>query len=416
MHNGRYIIRSAVIVPLPEEIPPVIGTPAIPNVSSPTHPELEKWYSNNDPKFTWEIPADVTAVRLLANRKPRAVPTVVHIPPISERQLEDLADGVWYFHTQFRNQYGWGKVSHRKVLIDTEAPEPFEVIVDNENDVTNPAPILRFKTTDVTSGIDFYEIRINGEIIATTEEKFYRIPIQKPGKYTITVKAFDKAKNSFIALTDFIIEPIERPVIVDYPQEMEVGDVLAIKGTSLHPKAMISIFIKREGEEPIISNVKTDEQGNWSYIHPEKLEKGIYQVWALITDTRGAKSEPTEKITIPVTLPLFLKIGKIAIDYLIIIIALILLIVGTMAIIFYTRYKISIWRKRVKKEKQEVSETIDVVFNTLREEVEEQIEFLDGKPGLSKDERKVRNKLKKALKTSEKFISKEVEDIKKEIE
>jgi hypothetical protein len=55
-------------------------------------------------------------------------------------------------------------------------------------------------------------------------------------------------------------------------------------------------------------------------------------------------------------------------------------------------------------------------FKALREEVGEQIECLDGKPGLREDEKKIRDKLKEALDVSEKFIGKEIEDIEKELE
>ena len=46
----------------------------------------------------------------------------------------------------------------------------------------------------------------------------------------------------------------------------------------------------------------------------------------------------------------------------------------------------------------------------------ELIEYLDGKPGITKDERQVRDKLKEALDISEEFISKEIKDVEKELE
>lgn len=55
-------------------------------------------------------------------------------------------------------------------------------------------------------------------------------------------------------------------------------------------------------------------------------------------------------------------------------------------------------------------------FRALREEVQEQIEYLDGKAGLTPEEEKVRTKLKEALDVSEEFISKELRDIEKELE
>jgi hypothetical protein len=70
----------------------------------------------------------------------------------------------------------------------------------------------------------------------------------------------------------------------------------------------------------------------------------------------------------------------------------------------------------MRVETREVFQAVLIAFKALREEVEKQIEFLDGKPGLTKDERKVRDKLKEALSVSEECISKEVKDIEKELE
>ncbi len=50
-------------------------------------------------------------------------------------------------------------------------------------------------------------------------------------------------------------------------------------------------------------------------------------------------------------------------------------------------------------------------FKSLRKVVEEQVEYLDGKPGLNKNEKQVRDKLEKALGVSEETICKEIKDI-----
>jgi len=55
-------------------------------------------------------------------------------------------------------------------------------------------------------------------------------------------------------------------------------------------------------------------------------------------------------------------------------------------------------------------------FRALRDEVEEQISLLDKKPGLTKEEKAIRDKLQEALDISEKFISKEIKDVEKELE
>ena len=97
-------------------------------------------------------------------------------------------------------------------------------------------------------------------------------------------------------------------------------------------------------------------------------------------------------------------------------ITLIALIIFLILIIGYGWYRISIWRKRLRKETKEVEESVIKAFRALREEVAEQIECLDKEKGLSRMETQIRNKLEEALKISEEFISKEIKDVLKELE
>jgi len=66
-------------------------------------------------------------------------------------------------------------------------------------------------------------------------------------------------------------------------------------------------------------------------------------------------------------------------------------------------------------ETKDVSKAVYIAFKALRAEVQEQIESLDKKAGLTAAEKKVRSKLQKALDISEKFINKEIKDIEKEL-
>lgn len=115
-------------------------------------------------------------------------------------------------------------------------------------------------------------------------------------------------------------------------------------------------------------------------------------------------------------LPPFFKIGTMAISYLMIITTLIILVGVSIGVIFYISYRVSLWRKRLRTETKEVAQNVARAFRALREEVQEQIEYLDKKPGLTKEEERIRNKLKEALDISEEFIGKELKDIEKELE
>ncbi len=431
MTGGTYTIGPKITAPPAEEvspeaeyIPPAMptGAPATPIISSATHPDPDKWYSNNSPEFSWNLPSDITAVKLLIGHLPTVAPTVLYSPPIFSKKLDELSDGVWYFHVQFKNNYGWGGILHRKVLIDTETPQLFETKIDNGGDPTNPTPILHFKAIDYISGIEYYEVKIGErediipvKIAKTVVSNPYEMPVQSPGKHTLIIKAVDAANNETLSALDIIIEPLEKPIIIEIPQSLEVGDVLEVKGTSSYSDARVTVFVKQQGEEPVQGDVNTDNEGNWIFIYEKTLEKGIYQVWAEITDSRGAKSKPTEEITISVSLTPFIKIGKIAIDYLSIMIILIALVILLILVILYGWRRITVLRKKIKKETKEAQKALEKAFGNLKEEVRTEVAKIDRRPGLSLREKKISDKLKKALRKSEETISKEIKDIRREL-
>jgi len=405
---------------VPEATTPsaVSGAPSAPQISSLTHPDPNKWYAKKDAKFTWSIPSDVTGVRLLVGRIPAAIPTVTYVPAISEKEVTNLGDGIWYFHVQLRNASGWGEVSHFRFQIDTEPPAPFEIKFVDGKETTNPRPTVIFDTTDSLSGIEYYRVKIGESDFFTLSSEIvqsnpYTLPLQDLGKRTILVQAFDKAGNYTTAVEEFVILPIETPVITDYPQTLLPDATLSIKGTSV-PEAQVKVYIQKDEKEAKTEETKSDKEGKWSYIGTNPLEKGTYKVWVEAIDSLGARSEPSEKVIIQVIPPAFIRIGKLAIDYLTTIITLLILISVIVFEIIWSWRKIKQRRRKLRKEITEAERALYQAFKALREETKEQIAKLDGEPGLSEREKKICDDLKKALKISEKMISKEIGDIKKE--
>ncbi|MEK7067742.1 MAG: hypothetical protein AAB956_01965, partial [Patescibacteria group bacterium] len=147
MGKGAYTLipQRVIPTPLPEEIPATAGAPLAPIVSSLTHPDPEKWYSDNNPEFSWKLPLDVTDVSLTLNKVATADPGSISDGLMSAKGFEDIDDGIWYLHVKFKNKYGWGQIAHRKALIDKTAPESFDIEVQREN-ASDPQPILLFKT------------------------------------------------------------------------------------------------------------------------------------------------------------------------------------------------------------------------------------------------------------------------------
>ena len=97
-------------------------------------------------------------------------------------------------------------------------------------------------------------------------------------------------------------------------------------------------------------------------------------------------------------------------------ITLLVLLFVLIALIVYIWYRISEWKRRLKRETKEAEESFHKAFDALKDEVEEQVAKFDGKPGLNAQERKIRDELKNALNIAEDFAGKEIKDIEKELE
>jgi len=414
MAGGVYTFEPTIIIPsVPEYIPPK-NAPQAPFVSSPTHPDSERWYSNNDPKFTWKVTEDIIGVKLLANHQPIAIPTIFYSEPISEKELKDLENGVWYFHVQLRNKYGWGGISHFKFQIDNQSPLPFEIKIKEGRETTNPRPTLIFETIDDVSGVDHYELKIDQRPVIKTEETRYQAPFLDLGDHTVVVKAVDRADNYILVMTEIKILPIETPSITEYPQTLLPGSILSLKGMG-PAEATIKPYIQKDRGQIRTGETKSDKEGKWFYVETEPLERGVYKIWAEAVDSSGGRSWPSEKIVLSVVPPTFIRVGELAIDYLTTIVTLLILIFVIILGVFWGWQKIRQKRKRSTKEVVEAEEALHKAFEILKRKVEEQIGKLDGKQGLSKREAKICDDLKKALKISEKIISKEIKDIKEEL-
>ncbi len=423
MSSGIYKLQPEIIISRPpveeEYVPPfTFGVPAAPAISSLTHPNPEEWYSNNSPKFIWPVPEGIIGLKLSCNEYPQTAPTVFYSSLISEKQLEELADGIWYFHCQFENEYGWGGISHLKFKIDTESPKSFEIEAKGGKETTNPRPILLFNTSDSLSGIEFYEVKIGDalpeEIINEhIKENPYQMPVQAPGKHTVIVKAVDGAGNYSLAMTEINILPIEAPTITDWPEELSPDILLSLKGTAI-PLCKINIYIQNKEGEVFLEKAESNKQGDWYFIHNQPLIKGTYSIWSETIDSQGARSNSSERVKISVIPSSFVKIGEFEIGYLATMIILIALILILISVSLLVRKSIKEKREKLKKEAREAKKALNIAFEELRKVTKQQLDKLEEaktKRELTQEEEKTRKMLKDNINSAEKFIKKEIQDI-----
>lgn len=171
--------------------------PEGPKISSSTHPNLNVWYNNSSPIFSWEKEQEVDGFSFTLDQNVYGMPDDENEGIITQTSYEGLQSGIWYFHLKTKKNGMWGKTSDFLIRIDTQPPRDFNISFDQKNS------LLSFSASDPLSGIDHYEIGV----VDVTDPKTslapffvearspYKIPFKKTGKFKILVRALDKAGN-----------------------------------------------------------------------------------------------------------------------------------------------------------------------------------------------------------------------------
>ncbi|MDP2856283.1 MAG: hypothetical protein Q8N90_04220 [bacterium] len=400
----------------------VVGAPLAPVVTSGTHPDPEKWYPTNDPQFNWQVPAGITGVRFSYSSDPRSVPSFSYEPSVISKEYENIPDGVWYFHLQFKNSNGRGNISHFRFQIDTRPPDQFEIVLVSGSESDNPRPTITFETTDSLSGMDYYKIKIgDGDFMSKFLEEIakdnpYTLPVQAPGKHTLIVQAVDKAGNVTTVVQEFVVSALEPPIIEDYPKELNSGAPLIIKGRT-YPNANVNLWIQFGREEPQKQSVRSYSDGNFIYISTQKLDNGVYKLWAEVVSDYDAKSNASETLGFVVRPAALFRIGSVAINALAVIVPTLTLIVVLVFVYLQARRRLFAFRQSVNKESKEAADVIHQALNSLQVKVAQQVASLEKiretRP-LTFEEERLAQQLKIDLSETEGKIKKEIDDINQE--
>jgi len=400
---GATFSFGGVVPGLPNEV----GIPGVPTVTSNTHPDSSKWYSKDTATFEWQLPQGVTGTRLLIGRIVDAVPLVTYVPPVSTKTIEDLDEGISYFHVRLRNDDGWGGIAHFRLNVDTVNPSSLSVNVQKRDDETDPVVVLNIKAQDETSGIDHYEVSVDGgeSLVVPGSASQWASPALGPGNHKLAVRVFDKAGNNIGDEVSVDIKGLDVPKITSYPNVLVSGETLVVKGET-YSNVTVKIFVAKEGEDPVEYTTLSDNQGKFAFSIDEKLNKGAYELWAQVEDRRGAQSDLSDKKQFTVRGTNALFTGDQAMGTMLFLVLLI--------IAWYVRSTFVILHKKISKEISEAEVAVRKAFDLLKVEIEDQVGRLHNikkHRDLTKEEEKMLRRFKKNLKDAEKFIEKEIQDI-----
>lgn len=399
---------------------PVVPSSNALTIRSETHPDSNKWYRSGTARFSWSLPAGVTSVRLGLSSKP-ATPSVVYDSGLEEREITDLEDGVWYFQAQYRLASGeWSDVATYRFQVDTVSPSNPSVALEPRAEPSDPVLRLALSASDETSGVDYYEIKIDGQLQPVWRGKrgeVYETAPLAPGEHTIAVRVFDRAGNTTSDSLAASVAPLLTPTWTDYPARLSAGEPLVARGRS-YPNIGLIITYQRGDDPAQTLAIKSDENGAFSFTAPERLAAGTYRLSARVLDDRGASSLPSEEIKINVQAPGWWTAGVQIITLLSVLIPLVALVFALAFLLHHNYHRFRILRRKLRKEIHEAEESISKAFDLLLEDLEKQLALLEKtktKRELTKEESKILTRLRKNLRAAEKYIKKEVEELEKEV-
>ncbi len=419
MNGATYTIVAQDTSPTPEvvEYVPPANTPDRPVITSTTHPDSDGWYPTKTAELSWNLPSDIVAVRTLLDDKSSSIPTKVYTDPISKITIDDLDEGVQYFHLQFKNSDGWGKVAHYRLAVDSVKPSLFEIALPDDADLSNPEQTLLLRTEDDTSKVATFKIKIDDtepyEFVDTEGAKRVTLPALDPGYHTVIIEAFDNAGNSVINTLSFTILAFDKPVFTEYPTEVSENVIPVIKGAT-RPKSKVELSITKIGSDTQTVTLSSDESGEFVYIPESRLSLGVYELSAVAIDQYGAQSEVSDTVRIAVQQPGYLRIGAMAISLLSVVVPLLALVILLLFGLFFIISKWRSFRKGVTKETKEALVMLNTQFTQLQKTLTSEASALANTrktKKLTKSEVALVESMQEALTSAQQKVTKEMKDV-----
>lgn len=415
LNSGVYTLSSREVIPNIRSVEKITGP-----VYVSSHPLPEEWYAKNTARFDWENNKDTTSVRLLVDNFPESIPRIVYDPPIETKEVKDLADGIWYFHMQEQSSSGWGDIVHIPFRIDTVAPT-LSLVEEYREDLSDPNVSFHITALDETSGIMRVEAVLDdGDPVLWGEKENIIFTSENidSGEHTLTVSAFDFARNETSTTTTFSVLALEPPLLLGMSNTITVGDILVVKG-STYPDAQVVVSVKKDGADFVPTKILSDSAGNFTFVLNEKTQEGLYEIWAVATDGRGAESAPSSRVVVRAQKPGFLLWGTVVLGYLAVIVPLIALTIFLFILLLYGVRLILKKRYVIGREVAEVENVVEDSFSGIRTAAREMIDVIEsayGKRKLTLEEKQVYWRMKDVLNHAEQKIDKEVDDIRDTLE
>lgn len=320
------------------------------------------------------------------------------------------------------------QIGNAKYLLEAEVIAPrllppeakFVITLLDGRETNNPKPRVKLEVKNFKGLIDHYSIRADqGEFVQWFDDgsHIYQLPILDLGKHTITVRAYYNGEK-FLEATDFFtILGLEKVTITEYPKQLSSGDTLAIRGKT-YPNSKVTLWLQKDADQPVAYTASSDNTGEFTFVYEKLVSSGIYKFWAEVQDEKGAKSEPTDKLSVAVKESSIIRIGSTVISLITILVAFLGLLTTLLFAGFYSWHRFRMFKKGLDKEVSASEHEVRKVFKILKKDVDQQIEKLErakSKRQLTEEEKGVHKVLMSHLEIAERFIEKEIEKVQETI-
>lgn len=172
-------------------------------LTSPSHPNPDVWYPNDQIDFEWAGVSGVKNYYFKLDKDPQTNP-IDEDPDrdpdewidgsLLKKTFSQIEDGIWYLHLVANLGDKYSNIVHYKVLVDATKPNIIFPYIDHCEFVQGQDKNIFFGTTDNASGIDHYTMSIDGADFQTVQSP-YSLSNFAPGEYRVVVRAYDRAEN-----------------------------------------------------------------------------------------------------------------------------------------------------------------------------------------------------------------------------
>lgn len=278
-----------------EDKNPDITPPSAPSISSPTHPNENIWYANNDPSFTWTTPHDESGIAgysYVLDQSPSTIPDKTIDTTKNSKSYSNIADGIWYFHIRAKDNAGnWGDVNHYKIKIDTTPPTTSCSLSpahpDGENGWYVSPVTITLSAEDEKSGIHYIKYTIDKEDGIYYDSQV-SIKVSDDGQHTVYYYAVDKAGNVERQKScSFKIDMTKPSISITSPKNGQVftTDTITVSGTASDNVGL------RKVEVRVGSESWQTASGTNSWSKQVKLAPGSNTIYVRAIDIAGNTKE-----------------------------------------------------------------------------------------------------------------------------